>query len=148
MTGTSPLGERIRDLRKHQRITLRELGARVGVSHSAVSKWESGDSQVPSDLISEIAAALRVTPGSLFEDQPPAASAEALLQDLIKALQTSPSRIEIRVISEAPAEFSPTSVDRLHKVFNEIWEASNDDERRELEEAARTLPPRRTGKRS
>lgn len=36
------IGDNIRQLRKGQRLTLRQLATKVGVSHVAIHEWESG----------------------------------------------------------------------------------------------------------
>lgn len=96
---TPHLGQRIRQLRREQRMSLRELGEAVGVSHSAVSKWESGASQVPSDDLGRIAAALKSTVADLYaspsgSQAEPASSRPAHPQDPISEVRFALARME------------------------------------------------------
>lgn len=53
------LGIRIHNLRKEKGLTLVELGDKVGVKHSTVSRWEKGIiTNIPFDTIKGIAKAL------------------------------------------------------------------------------------------
>ena len=45
MSDQEPMGQRIRSLREAKRLTLQGLGDAVGVTKSAIHKWESGDTQ-------------------------------------------------------------------------------------------------------
>lgn len=57
------VGERIKDLREQQGLTLEELGNKVGVGKSTVRKWENGMIEnMRRDKIAKLAYALGVTP--------------------------------------------------------------------------------------
>lgn len=59
--------ERIRHLRKSQRLSIHELGRRVGVSHAAISQWENNpDIEIKSERFFKLAQALGVTPAYLM----------------------------------------------------------------------------------
>lgn len=59
------MGERIKELRKRDGLTQEELGAKVGVSAQAVSKWECGS--VPdTELIPKLADCFEVSVDTLF----------------------------------------------------------------------------------
>lgn len=56
------IGIRIHNLRKEKGMTLVELGNRVGVKDSAVSKWEKGRvTNIPLETLTSIAKALECT---------------------------------------------------------------------------------------
>lgn len=59
------VGKSIADLRKKHGFTQEQLGAEVGVSGQAVSKWENGG-MPDAYLIPEIAKALGVSTDTLF----------------------------------------------------------------------------------
>lgn len=57
------VGERIKNLREQQGMTLEELGNKVGVGKSTVRKWENGMIEnMRRDKIAKLASALGVTP--------------------------------------------------------------------------------------
>lgn len=60
------LGKRVRELRIARGLSLRALGAHVGVTPQSVWDWEKGRSQVPSEDLPELAAALGVTICQLY----------------------------------------------------------------------------------
>ena len=62
------IGKNIARLRKKEALTQEELGARIGVSNQAVSKWECGASMPDIMLLPQIAEALGVDVNSLFAD--------------------------------------------------------------------------------
>jgi len=61
------INERIRYLRKAQKLTLEEVGRRVGVGKSTVRKWECGDIEnMRRDKIEKLARAFDVSPSYLM----------------------------------------------------------------------------------
>ena len=61
------IGTRIKDRRIALRMTLSELGAKVGAGASTVRKWETGYiKDMRSDKIQKVAKALNVTPAYLM----------------------------------------------------------------------------------
>lgn len=66
------MGEKIKTLRLEKKMTLEELGNKVGVGKSTVRKWENGIiANMKRDKIANIAKALGTTPAYLmgWEDQ-------------------------------------------------------------------------------
>ena len=60
-------GEKIRQLREAQGMTLEELGKKVGVGKSTIRKWETGMiANMRRDKIKKVADALGVSPGYLM----------------------------------------------------------------------------------
>lgn len=66
--------EKIRTLRAEQKLTLEQVGEKVGVGKSTVRKWETGAiANVRRDKIAKLAAALHTTPAYLMgwdDDEP------------------------------------------------------------------------------
>lgn len=61
-------GAKIHHLRVKAKLTLQELGDKVGVGASTVRKWETGQiSTIRSDKISKLAQALETTPAYLMD---------------------------------------------------------------------------------
>ena len=67
------LGERILFLRKQQKLSQEDLGAILGVSRQAVSKWETNQSLPDTGNLLALAKLLGVTVEELTGGQPPAA---------------------------------------------------------------------------
>ncbi len=61
------IGERIRALRKANKLTQGQLAAAVGRTQQEIYKWEKGTTRVPADELPLIAKALRVPPHSFYD---------------------------------------------------------------------------------
>lgn len=55
------LGQRIRMFRRLQRLSLADVGARLGLSGQMIHKYESGQSQLPASRLPRLAATLGVS---------------------------------------------------------------------------------------
>lgn len=60
---------KIRDARRKAGLTQGELGARIGLGQSNISRIERNQQSVTLDLLYRIARALAVAPAELIEDQ-------------------------------------------------------------------------------
>lgn len=61
------LGEKIKNKRIEQRLTLEMLAKKVGISRQTISKYELGNiTNIPSDKIEALAKALHTTPAYLM----------------------------------------------------------------------------------
>ncbi len=65
---------RIRDIRKNLRITQAELGSRIGLPQSEISRIECGHRTLSVPRLYSIAAALAVHPAALLDEPPSPAS--------------------------------------------------------------------------
>ena len=65
------IGEKLRALRKHRRLTLRELSKRTGYSVSALSKMENERLGLTYDKLARLAVALEADMSTLFSDAAP-----------------------------------------------------------------------------
>ncbi len=70
MLTQSELGQRIAEAREAARLSQAELGARLGLGQSAVSRIESGERSVSSLELAEVASVLRVSVLELLEERP------------------------------------------------------------------------------
>ena len=61
------ISEKISELRKSRSLTQEQLGAELGVSNQAVSKWEKGESMPDIMLLPKLCAILGISIDSLFE---------------------------------------------------------------------------------
>ncbi len=74
------IGQKIRDLRNNERMTLGELAAKINVSPSLISQLERGGVNPSISLLKLIADALEVPLPSLFEKE------EAMVEELKKGV--------------------------------------------------------------
>ncbi|MFN4023672.1 MAG: helix-turn-helix domain-containing protein [Hyphomonas sp.] len=70
------VGEKIRELRIAQNLTLSELGQELGISHQQLQKYETGTNRLSAGMLSSVARALRVPISELFQ------ASDAASQDL------------------------------------------------------------------
>ena len=63
------IGQRIKVRRKQLGLTQEELAERLGVTWSAVSKWEIGDRRPSDKLLQRLAEVLNVSPSYFFESE-------------------------------------------------------------------------------
>ncbi|MFN7055235.1 helix-turn-helix domain-containing protein [Hyphomonas sp.] len=61
------VGEKIRELRVAQNLTLSELGQELGISHQQLQKYETGTNRLSAGMLSNVARALRVPISELFQ---------------------------------------------------------------------------------
>jgi transcriptional regulator with XRE-family HTH domain len=87
------IGQRIKEHRKAQNMTQLELSQLLSVSHSFISKIESGKKRPPFSHIQDIASALQISPSLLVED--------TYLLDTLKQLQEKFDLEEIQLNLQA-----------------------------------------------
>lgn len=63
------IGNVIRTLREEKGVTAKDLAARIGLSASQMSRLESGQRRVNSEVLARIARALEVTPSEFFNEE-------------------------------------------------------------------------------
>ena len=77
------IGEKIRARRLELGMTTDELGEKIGVQRSAITKYEKDKVDLKGKRLQEIARALDVSPSSLLSDDDPD-------QDILEALHQDP----------------------------------------------------------
>ena len=61
------IGQRIKNLRKQQKMTLKEIGAHVGISESTAKRYEDGSiKKISIDIVKKFAVALECPPAYLM----------------------------------------------------------------------------------
>jgi transcriptional regulator with XRE-family HTH domain len=69
-------GPRVAAIRKTRGITQIELAHKLGITQGSLSKYESGEIRLHSDLLAKLADLLGVSIDEIFGNQPPTASAK------------------------------------------------------------------------
>ncbi|MDY0300946.1 MAG: helix-turn-helix transcriptional regulator [Trichlorobacter sp.] len=62
------IGERLRGFRKRRGLTQEQLAEKVGVSFQQIQQYENGSSRLNADRLQQVALALDIPVGSLFDD--------------------------------------------------------------------------------
>ena len=60
-------GEKIRDARKSQNLTQRQLAEIIGAKHNSVSDWENDKNKPDPDTIELLCGVLKITPNYLLK---------------------------------------------------------------------------------
>lgn len=63
------IGEKIRSLRVEKKLSMRELGEKVGVSHAHISKLESGANSPSVDLLEKLATFFNIDISYFFTNE-------------------------------------------------------------------------------
>lgn len=69
MATAKTVGERLRSQRKNLGMSLVQLGAIVGVSHTTIMRWETNKTPIPTTHINKLATALELTASELLHGQ-------------------------------------------------------------------------------
>ena len=91
-------GDRLHELRVQQRMTLSQLGRKVGLSEATIQRYESGNiKNPPRDRIEALAAALDVPPAVLLGVE--AENLDTEIRLLARDMQDLPDRKKQRILS-------------------------------------------------
>jgi len=69
MLTNEEIGDRLREFRKRRSLTQEQLAERIGVTFQQIQQYENGSSRLNSDRLQQIAVALEIPIGSLFDDR-------------------------------------------------------------------------------
>lgn len=129
------LGERTRRLRVDQRLTLRELAERSGVSLRFLLQIESGRANVSVRRLADVASALGTSPAALLADEEPARPIIALL-GLRGAGKTTVGRRLARRLRRPFVELDSRIEEAAGIALREIFSLHGEDYYRRLEREA------------
>ena len=62
------LGQRLKNLRKENNLSQQELGDKLGVKYSAVSKWERNENTPPLKIVYKLTKLYDITYDEIMED--------------------------------------------------------------------------------
>lgn len=60
------IGQNIRNIRKDKKLTLKQIGIKLGMSEQAIGQYERGERQIAADMLPDVAAALGCTMNDLL----------------------------------------------------------------------------------
>ena len=102
--GNVEFGERLAKLRKEAGLSQLELGERIGVAQSIISRFERGERKLYDDVLASLATALGVTPNDILgisqckSVNPDLAKISRRFVKHLKRLQTLPQRAQEKVL--------------------------------------------------
>jgi transcriptional regulator with XRE-family HTH domain len=114
------LGQRIKQLRTGRRFSLRDLGARAGVSAAMISEVERGKKSPTVTLLTQIATALAVPTSYLFEHDEPIVGISVLRHKEHGVVDLAPGMVNV-VLGH------PISGSNLHFVRLELRSGAGKD---------------------
>jgi transcriptional regulator with XRE-family HTH domain len=65
------IGENIRNIRKNQKLTLKELGIKISLSEQAIGQYERGEREPNIETLNKIANALELSLSDLLQNTEP-----------------------------------------------------------------------------
>jgi len=104
-SGNIEHGLRLAKIRKTIGLNQAELGARIGVDQSVISRFEKGQRKMYDDILTELAQALNVTPNDILGISPckpiktDEASISRRLTQRMKQIEALPRRAQDKVIA-------------------------------------------------
>lgn len=94
------LGERVRTLRAHRRMTRKVLARDSGVSERYLAQLEHGQGNISVVLLARVAAALRTEPSDLLQTRERQTAEEVLIADLLRELSPDTHKAFLQILSE------------------------------------------------
>lgn len=102
------IGKKIEARRKYMDLTQGEIGEFFGVNAPAVSKWESGTSEISATQLIRLAQVLRVPPAYFFDST--FDETDVQVQDLIAAFRELSPPLQILVVRHISDLLAATQV--------------------------------------
>ncbi len=94
------LGDRVRTLRAHRRMTRKVLARDSGVSERYLAQLEHGQGNISVVLLARVAAALRTEPSVLLQTRERQTAEEVLIADLLRELSPDTHKAFLQILSE------------------------------------------------
>lgn len=94
------LGERVRALRSHRRMTRKALARESGVSERYLAQLEQGRGNISVRLLARVAAALRTEVSDLLRMREKQTAEEILISDLLRDLSPDTHKAFLQLLSE------------------------------------------------
>lgn len=94
------LGDRVRTLRSHRRMTRKVLARDSGVSERYLAQLEHGQGNISVVLLARVAAALRTEPSDLLQTRERQTAEEVLIADLLRELSPDNHKAFLQILSE------------------------------------------------
>lgn len=94
------LGERVRTMRNHRRMTRKALARESGVSERYLAQLEQGRGNISVMLLARVAAALRTDISDLLQTRDKHSAEEVLISDLLRGLSPDTHKAFLQLLSE------------------------------------------------
>lgn len=113
------IGEKIKRIRQHRRMTQKELGALVDLSANRIAQYEMGYRVPKKPLLNQIAEALRVSPLALSDGGN--GPANDILEQLFWLDEEQPGVIKLVPTERGTARYNANPNLALHYDDNDSW---------------------------
>ena len=125
---------RMRERRRALGLTMKQLGAIVGVSEGAISHYETGRREPDPDMLKSLASALGVSVDYILErDQDKQARNQA--EEPLSPSSITHEGVEIRVLARERKHLTPEQIKKRNELINMLMKM--DDE--ELDKAEKVI---------
>lgn len=112
------IGEKLKKLRKQNRMTLEDVAGYINVGRATVLKYENGMiTNIPSDKIEQLSRLFNVSPSYLmgWTDDDPASQT------------VQPKNDDVRLLIRGLNKLSPEQIDQAKAVFRAMFAITNPD---------------------
>lgn len=109
---TTYVGNKIREFRRKQKITQKELGLKVGVKHNTISSYENGTNEPEQDTLFYLAKILNVSINDFF---PP--TDQTSINDLNLSGVSKYPYYPVPISGGLPVEIDPITADNPETIF-------------------------------
>lgn len=117
---------RMRERRRALGLTMKQLGAIVGVSEGAISHYETGRREPDPDMLKSLASALDVSVDYILErDQDKQARNQT--EEPLSPSSIIPEGVEIRVLARGGKHLTPEQIKKRNELINMLMEMDDED---------------------
>ena len=119
------IGENIKQFRKNKKITQKELAEKIGVTDSAITKYEKGDREPNIETLNKIATALGVTINDLVKNEEKASNKNSIgIRFLDRSKLPDEKEQIIKVVEEMYEFINATGDENQLEEFYDLVQAS------------------------
>ena len=119
------IGENIKQFRKNKKITQKELAEKIGVTDSAITKYEKGDREPNIETLNKIATALGVTINDLVKNEEKASNKNSIgIRFLDRSKLPDEKEQIIKVVEEMYEFINATNDENQLEEFYDLVQAS------------------------
>lgn len=119
------IGENIKQFRKNKKITQKELAEKIGVTDSAITKYEKGDREPNIETLNKIATALGVTINDLVKNEEKASNKNSIgIRFLDRSKLPDEKEQIVKVVEEMYEFINATGDENQLEEFYDLVQAS------------------------
>ena len=112
----------MRRLRKNKGLTMKELGAIVGVTESSIGQYETLKRKPDYETLLKLCEALHCSAPDLFRDESEVKRADDNYYDLVEELQILRDREDLRSLLHVSSRQKPETIRKVQEMFESMEE--------------------------